>query len=35
MPTAFRLAGLDGVLWFFALFPLVDAAVAQALPGLR
>ena len=29
MPTAFRFAGLTGVLWFFALFPLV------ALPRIR
>src|SRR4029453_14307093 len=29
MPTAYRLAGFAGVLWFFALFPLV------ALPWLR
>jgi MFS family permease len=29
MPTAYRLTGLTGVLWFFALFPLV------ALPWLR
>ena len=29
MPTAYRLAGLNGVLWFFALFPLV------ALPWLK
>jgi MFS family permease len=29
MPTAYRLAGLTGVLWFFALFPLV------ALPWLK
>ena len=29
MPTAYQLAGLTGVLWFFALFPLV------ALPWLR
>jgi MFS family permease len=29
MPTAFRLTGLTGVLWFFALFPLVT------LPWLR
>ncbi len=32
MPTAYRLAGMDGVLWFFALFPLVALPFVRWLP---
>jgi MFS family permease len=33
MPTAFRLAGLTGVLWFFALFPLVTLPWLKHFPA--
>ena len=33
MPTAFRLAGLTGVLWFFALFPLVTLPWLKYFPA--
>jgi predicted MFS family arabinose efflux permease len=33
MPTAFRLAGLGGVLWFFALFPLVTLPWLSYFPA--
>lgn len=33
MPTAFSLAGLDGVLWFFAVFPLVGLPFVRDLPA--
>jgi MFS family permease len=33
MPTAFRLTGLTGVLWFFALFPLVTLPWLKHFPA--
>src|SRR4029453_9197470 len=33
MPTAFRFAGLTGVLWFFALFPLVTLPWLKYFPA--
>jgi len=32
MPTAYRLTGMDGVLWFFALFPLAALPFVRWLP---
>jgi hypothetical protein len=32
MPTAYRLTGLDGVLWFFALFPLITLPWLKYFP---
>ncbi|RMF99020.1 MAG: MFS transporter [Gammaproteobacteria bacterium] len=32
MPTAYRLAGMQGVLWFFALFPLFGLPFVRHLP---
>ncbi len=32
MPSAYQLAGMDGMLWFFALFPLVAVPVLRFLP---
>ncbi len=33
MPTAYHLTGMDGVLWFFALFPLFCLAFVRHLPA--
>jgi hypothetical protein len=32
MPTAYRLVGMNGVLWFFALFPAVALPFVRYLP---
>ena len=32
MPSAYQFAGMNGVLWFFALFPLAGLAVLRHLP---
>ena len=32
MPTAYELAGMNGVLWFFALFPIVAVPFVRWLP---
>ena len=32
MPSAFNLIGMRGVLWFFALFPLIGLAVVRYMP---
>lgn len=33
MPTAYELAGINGVIWFFALFPLVALPFVRYLPA--